>query len=190
MVALVTLAACGAPGAGDLGVENREPSIAGDGGVGDPNGEREGPEETEIDKAPDSPEDPPDEMISKSRGRAPVPTVHSDGVGRRAGRLDTDTENRLIEDQMRVRGRINTLDRQLKAFDANPPSQAARESDPRGRPEAIERRLDLERRTLEAQDRRIRRELRQLRYGSSPGSVGSGSRGGSSQGLFGGSGLQ
>ena len=193
MVALVTLmslAGCGAPGAGDLGVETAGPSMAGEGGVADPNAElrvpeEKAPEENEMENAPR-----PDAMISKGRRRTPVTTVPSDGVARGADRLDSDAETRLIEEQMRLRGRINTLDLQLRAFDRNPPSRAARESDPRGRPEAIERRLDVERRTLEAQNRRIRRELRHLRYQPTPGSVGPGSRGKSSQSLFGGSGPQ
>jgi hypothetical protein len=195
VVALMALAGCAAPEAGDLGVENEGPAIAGEGGEADPNAElrvpeQKAPEEMETDNAPDSPGDQPDTMISKGRRRAPVTTVPSDGVDRGADRHDSDVETRLIEEQMRLRGRIDTLDSQLKAFDINPPSRAARESDPRGRPEAIERRLDLERRTLEAQDRQIRRELRQLRNGSSPRSIGSGSQGTSSQGLFGGSGMQ
>ena len=190
VVALVALAGCAAPGPGDPGVENEGPSIAGEGGVADPNAEIEVPEAMEMESPPDSTGDLPDTMSSKGRPRAPAATVPSDGVDRRDDRLDSDTETRLIEEQMRLRGRIDTLDSQLKAFDINPPSRAARESDPRGRPEAIERRLDLERRTLEAQDRQIRRELRQLRNGSSPRSIGSGSQGTSSQGLFGGSGMQ
>lgn len=190
VVVLMALAGCAPPEAGDLDVENERPSLTGEGGVANPNSEIEASDEVETENAPDSPGDPPDAMISKGRHRAPVTGVHSKGVGSGPDRLDTDTETRLIEEQMRLRGRIDTLDSQLKAFDINPPSRAARESDPRGRPEAIERRLDLERRTLEAQDRQIRRELRQLRNGSSPRSIGSGSQGTSSQGLFGGSGMQ
>jgi hypothetical protein len=195
VVALMALAGCDVPGAGNLDVENEGSSMAGEGGIAGSNGEIEVPEpkaseETEKDNAPDSPGNSLDTMISKGLRRAPAATGSSDGVDRGDDRLDSDTETRLIEEQMRLRGRIDTLDSQLKAFDINPPSRAARESDPRGRPEAIERRLDLERRTLEAQDRQIRRELRQLRNGSSPRSIGSGSQGTSSQGLFGGSGMQ
>ena len=197
MVALVTLmslAGCGAPGARDLGVENEGPSMAGEGGVADPNAElqvpeEKAPEENEMDNAPEIPGNRPDAMISKGRRRTPVTTVPSDGFARGGDRLDSDAETRLIEEQMRLQGRINTLDLQLRAFDRNPPSGAARESDPRGRPEAIERRLDVERRTLEARSRRIRRELRHLRYQPTPISPGRGSRGKSSRGMFGGSGL-
>jgi hypothetical protein len=195
VVALMALAGCAAPEAGDLGVENEGPAIAGEGGEADPNAElrvpeQKAPEDMEMDNAPDSPGDQPDTMISKGRRRAPVTTVPSGGVDRGADRRDSDTETRLIEEQMRLRGRIDTLDSQLKAFDINPPSRAARESDPRGRPEAIERRLDVERRTLEARDRRISRELRNLRDQPTPILPGSGSRGTSSPSLFGGSGMQ
>jgi len=191
VVALMALAGCETPGAGDLGVENEGSPMAGEGGAAGPNAEIEVPEqkagdEKAVDNAPEIPGSSPDTMISKDRRGTPVTAVHSDGVGRGADRLDSDVETRLIEEQMRLRGRINTLDSQLRAFDINPPSRAARESDPRGRPEAIERRLDVERRTLEAQDRRIRRELRQLRRERTPISPGTESR----ESLFGGSGMQ
>ena len=194
VVALMALAGCDVPGAGNLDVENEGSSMAGEGIAGS-NGEIEVPEpkaseETEKDNAPDSPGNSLDTMISKGLRRAPAATGSSDGVDRGDDRLDSDTETRLIEEQMRLRGRIDTLDSQLKAFDINPPSRAARESDPRGRPEAIERRLDVERRTLEARDRRISRELRNLRDQPTPILPGSGSRGTSSPSLFGGSGMQ
>jgi len=190
VVALMALEGCGAPGAGDLGGENEDPSIAGEGEVADPNAEFRGPEEEEIDISPDSPGNSPDTMSSEGRRRAPVTSIPSDGVDWGDDRLDTDTETRLIEEQMRLRGRIDTLDRQLNAFDINPPSRAARESDSRGRPEAIERRLDIERRSLEARERRIGRELRQLRSQPTLLSPGPGSRENSSRSLFGGSGMQ
>ncbi len=194
-VTLMLLAGCEAPGAGDLGVENEVPPTAGEGGVADPNAalevlEEEAPDEKALESAPETPGNQPDTMTSKGRRRAPVSAFPSGGAGRGADRLDSDVETRLIEERMRVQGRINTLDTQLRAFDRNPPSRAAPESDRRGRPEAIERRLDVERRTLEAQHRRINRELRQLRYEPTPRSIGSGSRGNSSRGMFGGSGLQ
>jgi len=195
VVALMSLAGCDVPGAGNLDVENEGSSMVGEGGVAGSNGEIEVPEpkaseETEKDNVPEVPENDPDTMISKGYHRAPAATVPSDGVDRGDDRLDSDAETRLIEEQMRLRGRIDTLDSQLKAFDINPPSRAARESDSRGRPEAIERRLDVERRTLEARQRRIRRELRNLRDQPTPILPGSGSRGTSSPSLFGGSGMQ
>jgi hypothetical protein len=182
VVAVMALAGCDAPGPGDVGLENEGPAMAGEGGVADPNAELEVFEES----IPDSPENSADTMSSKGHRRTPAASVPSDGVDWGDDRRDSDAETRLIEEQMRLRGRINTLDSQLEAFDINPPSRAARESDRRGRPEAIERRLDVERRTLEARDRGIRRELRQLRREPTPISPGTGSR----ESLFGGSGMQ
>jgi hypothetical protein len=192
VVVLVSLAGCDTPGAGDLGVENEGPSIAGEGDVADPNAELRDPEEeaheeTETENAPEIPGDPPDAVISKGRRRAPVSTVRPEGVDWGADRFDSDAGIRLVEEQRRLQGRIKTLDRQLRAFDTNPPSRTARDSDPRGRPEVLERRLDLERRMLKAQDRRVRRELRLLRSETGSTSTDRGSPGTSSQGLFGGS---
>jgi hypothetical protein len=67
--------------------------------------------------------------------------------------------------------------------------RAARDADPRSRLEAVERRLNLERRTLEAHKRLIRCELRRLRYVPSPTFAGPRSRGKGAQSLFGGSDL-
>jgi hypothetical protein len=195
VVAFMSLAGCDTPGSGDLGAENEGSSIAAGEGVADPNAEIEVPEEkapegVETKNAPENLGTRPDTMISTGRRRAPVTTAPSDGVDWGADRLDSDAKNRLTEQEMRLQGRIDTLDRQLKAFDTNPPSRAARESDPRGRPEVLERRLDVERETLKAQVRQIRRELRWLRMESSPTSTGPGSVGTSAPNLFGGSGMQ
>lgn len=190
VVAFMALAGCDLPGAENPDVQTEGSPMAGEEGGAGRNAEIETPEENALENAPDSPENDPDSMVSKSHRRAPASAFPSDGVDWGDDRLDSDAETWLIEEQMRLRGRINTLDRQLEAFDINPPSRAARASDSRGRPEPIERRLDIERRTLEARERRISRELRQLRYQQSPRSLGSGSRESSSQSLFGGSGMQ
>lgn len=195
MVAVVTfmaLAGCDTPGAGDLAVESEGPSMAGEGGMADPDAELRAPEEKAMENGPQIPGTRTDTMSSTGGRGAPVTTVPSDGVPSDgvdwgAGRRDSDAKYRLIKEEMRLQGRIDTLDRQLRAFDTNPPSRAARESDPRGRPESIERRLDVERRTLEAQVRQIRRELQGLRMEQSPTSTSPGSRGTSSPSLFGGS---
>jgi hypothetical protein len=190
VVTLMALAGCDTPGAGDPGVESEGPSMAGEGGVAHPAAELQAPGEKEMDNAPEIPGNGADTMMSTGRRRAPVTTVPSDGVDWGADRLDSDAKNRLIAEEMRLQGRIKALDRQFRAFDTNPPSRAARESDPRGRPEVLERRLDVERNTLEAQVRQIRRELQWLRMEPSPTSRGPGSVGTSAPNLFGGSGMQ
>jgi hypothetical protein len=192
-VTLMALAGCDTPGAG---VESEGPSMAGEGGVAHPDAVLQTPEEKAMDNAPEVPGNGADTMSSTGGRGAPVTAAPSDGapsdgapsggVDWGADRHDSDAKNRLIAEEKRLQGRIRTLDLQLRAFDANPPSRAARESDPRGRPESIERRLNVERNTLEAQVRQVRRELQWLRMESSPTSTSAGSRGTSSPSLFGG----
>jgi hypothetical protein len=112
-----------------------------------------------------------DSMIFRGRRQPSVATIRSDGGSWDVDRLGFEAENRLTQEKMRVQGRIATLDTHFSAFDRNSHSRTGRDADPRCRPKAFERRMDLERRTLKAQSRQVRRELRRSCYEQRPTST-------------------
>ena len=185
VIALAFLAGCHVNGAGDLAVESEGSAMVGEEGVTKPDAEQQVSEDTAVVLG-----NPPDTMISRGPRHGSVATAPSEGVSWGNDQFGSDAETRLIQEQMLLQGHINILDRQLRAFDTNPPARSARDTDPRGRPEPVERRLDLERSMLLDQQRDIRRELQRLRFERPPIPVGPGFQGRGSQSLFGGSGRQ
>lgn len=183
-ITLTALAACHLPAADNPSAETEGTSVVDEGSVPNGNADSRIPDGTAVENPTDASRDPTDSLMFEGRPPASVTTDPSNRISWGVDQPGSDSESRLIQEQMRLQGRIDILDRQLRAFDTNPPSRSAREADRRGRPEAIERRLDLERRTLEAQERQTRRDLRRLR--SERLSVGPGRQERGSQSLFGG----
>ncbi len=75
-----------------------------------------------------------------------------------------DADRRLTIEGRRVQGRIDTLDRQLQEYDDSLQRTIGQDRIGTSSQEATERRLDLERRSLEYRQDRIERERQRLEY--------------------------
>jgi hypothetical protein len=85
----------------------------------------------------------------------------------RADTIPPTGQRRLVNDQVRLQGRINTLDRRLRDFDNG--ISLARDLDPSGvsaldPPQSINWRLDQERRALKARVKADQRQLQRLQF--------------------------
>ena len=105
----------------------------------------------------------------------------------RADTIPPAGQRRLINDEVRLQGRINTLDRRLRDFDIGMPR--TRDAEPSGvsllgPPHSIDRRLHLERQALRARVKADQRQVQQLQYRQITGSRQSVPGTGSSRGLL------
>ncbi len=182
-VPMTLLQGCEGHGARSFDIESGERSMSQDGGVRDQTTKIQSPFEAVKDPAAITGNNWVAPILN-SRRKIPTASTRSGTGFSDADRFDTDAEAGLIGQQMRINGRINTLDSQLRALDRSPPSHIDRGAD---HPEALGRRRNLERRALKSRERSVRRELQRLQHGQRPISASVGSRTRNSQNLFGGS---